>query len=198
MMPRLYWSLIIACLLALVGCASPQTNTVTIPPPLTSTTLGPGDVFELHIVGEEKLPTSYTVSPDGTVDFPYIHRVRVAGLEPQKLVDLLREKFVSEGYLQDPSVMVSVTEYKSKVVNVLGQVKSPGTFPLVPGFTLVQALSKAGGPSGVADVNNVMLMRTTGKERRIIRLSLPSITEGRSPDVLLQSGDVITVGERVF
>lgn len=193
---RLLVALSVAGVLA--GCAGPQTNTVTLPPPTQSTTLGAGDVFEMHIVGEDKLPTTYTVSPDGSVDFPYIHRLQVAGLEPQKLVDLLRQRLMEKGFLEDPSVMVSVKEYRSKVVNVLGQVKSPGTFPLVPGFTLVQALSKAGGPGPTADLDNVMLTRTTGKERRTLRLSLRSIIEGRSADVPLQSGDVITVGDRVF
>jgi len=189
-----------ALLVLLVGfaCSSPQTNRVELPAPVESTTLGPGDVFELHIVNEEKLPTTYTVSPDGTVDFPYVHRIQVAGLEPQMVVDLLRKKLIDDQFLSDPSVMISVKEYRSKFVNVLGQVKSPGTFSLVPGFTLVQAISKAGGMSSIADRNNVTLTRTTGKQRRTMRLSIDSITEGRSSDIPLQSGDVITVGGRVF
>ena len=138
------------------------------------------------------------MSPDGTVDFPYVHRIQVAGLEPQMVVDLLRKKLIDDQFLSDPSVMISVKEYRSKFVNVLGQVKSPGTFSLVPGFTLVQAISKAGGMSSIADRNNVTLTRTTGKQRRTMRLSIDSITEGRSSDIPLQSGDVITVGERVF
>lgn len=132
------------------------------------------------------------------MDFPYIHRQRVVGLEPQQVVDLVREQLQAQGILSDPSVMVNMKEYRSKFVNILGQVKSPGTFPLVPGFTLVQAISKAGGPSPIADSDNVRLTRTTNGERRTLRVSLRSITEGRSPDIPLQSGDVITIAERVF
>lgn len=184
--------------LAVAACSSPQTNQVMLPPPVQSTTLGPGDVFELHVVNEEKLPNTYTVSPDGTIDFPYVHRVQVAGLEPQQVVDVFRQKLIDEQYFKDPSVMISVKEYRSKAVNVLGQVKNPGNFPLVPGFTLVQAISKAGGLNSIADRDSVILTRTTGKHRITLRLSLESITEGRSPDFPLQAGDVITVGERVF
>lgn len=193
--------IILAWLLLMLGvssCASTQTNRVELPAPVESTTLGPGDVFELHIVNEEKLPTTYTVSPDGTVDVPYVHRIQVAGLEPQQVVDVVRQKLIDEQFLTNPSVMISVKEYRSKFVNVLGQVKSPGTFALVPGITLVQAISKAGGMSSIADRNNVTLTRTTAKQRKTIRLSIDSITEGRSSDIPLQSGDVITVGERVF
>jgi protein involved in polysaccharide export with SLBB domain len=190
--------LIFFALLLLADCAKPQTNRVELPTPTQSTTMGPGDLFELFIVNEDKLPTTYTVSPDGTVDFPYVHRLQVAGLEPQQVVDLYRQKLIDEQYFKDPSVMVSVKEYRSKFVNVLGQVKNPGTFGLAPGFTLVQAISKAGGLNSIADLNNITLTRTTSKQRRTIRFSLESITEGRSPDIPLQSGDVITVGERVF
>ena len=197
--PSLRWWLVVllACLV-MTGCNSTTTNRVNLPPPVESTTIGPGDSFDLFIVGEDKLPTTYTVSPDGSVDFPYIHRHKVAGLEPQEVVDLVRKQLVSGGFLTDPSVMISVKEYRSKVVNVLGQVSKPGTFPLVPGITLVQAISQAGGPSSIADTNAITLTRTTNGKRRTLRVSLRSITEGRSPDIPLQSGDVITVAERVF
>jgi polysaccharide biosynthesis/export protein VpsN len=196
--PHLLFILLVAALSVLFGCTREQTNRVELPAPTQSTTLGPGDLFELFIVNEDKLPTTYTVSPDGTIDFPYVHRLQVAGLEPQQVVDLYRQKLIDEQYFKDPSVMISVKEYRSKFVNVLGQVKNPGTFGLVPGFTLVQAISKAGGFNSIADLNNVTLTRTTNKQRQTIRFSLASITEGRSPDIPLQSGDVITVGERVF
>jgi len=193
--------LVVAWLLLTLGtsaCSSTQTNRVELPAPVESTTLGPGDLFELHIVNEEKLPTAYTVSPDGSVDFPYIHRIQVAGLEPQQVVDVVRQKLIDEQFLTNPSVMISVKEYRSKFVIVLGQVKTSGAFPLIPGITLVQAISKAGGLSSIADKNNVTLTRTTAKQRKTIRLSIESITEGRSSDIPLQAGDVITVGERVF
>jgi len=110
----------------------------------------------------------------------------------------VRQKLIDEQFLTNPSVMISVKEYRSKFVIVLGQVKTSGAFPLIPGITLVQAISKAGGLSSIADKNNVTLTRTTAKQRKTIRLSIESITEGRSSDIPLQAGDVITVGERVF
>ena len=180
------------------SCTNPQTNRINLPPPTESTTIGPGDTFDLHIVGEDQIPSAFTVSPDGTVDFPYIHRQQVDGLEPQQIVDLVRAQLIKDRILTDPSVIVNVKEYRSKFVNILGQVKSPGTFPLLPGLTLVQAISQAGGTSPIADPDNVRLTRTTNGKRQTVRISLRSITEGRSPDIPLQSGDVITMAERVF
>jgi polysaccharide export outer membrane protein len=163
-----------------------------------STTIGAGDVFVLTIVGEDKLPKEYRVAPDGTVDFPYIHRTQVAGLEPQAIVDLVRKKLIEADVLRDPSVSIDVREYNSKRVVVLGQVQKPGSFPLTPGFTLIQAISQAGGFSPIANRDRVNLTRKTGAQLRTIVLSVDAITDGSLPDIPLQAGDTIFVTERVF
>jgi len=162
------------------------------------TSVGVGDSFELRIVGEDKLPTSFTVASDGTVDLPYIHRVQVNGLEPQELAELIRKKLVEADVLRDPSVAVDVKEYNSKRVVVLGQVQKPGSFPLTRGFTLIQAISQAGGFNTIANRDRINLTRRTGKQSRTIVLSVDAITDGSLPDIPLQAGDTIFVTERVF
>ena len=68
------------------GCSAGQDNSsVRLPAPIESTTIGPGDVFTVQVVGEKELPTEYQVASDGTVDFPYVHTTKVAGLEPQAM-----------------------------------------------------------------------------------------------------------------
>ena len=58
----------------LPACGSSQDNShIKLPPPVESTTLGPGDVFHMRIVGEKDLPEEYQIASDGTVDLPYIH-----------------------------------------------------------------------------------------------------------------------------
>jgi polysaccharide export outer membrane protein len=184
--------------IALGACAGRPKSRINLPPPVQSTTIGAGDVFVLTIVGEDKLPKDYRVAPDGTVDLPYIHRVQVAGLEPQEVVDLVRKKLVEADVLRDPSVAIDVKEYNSKRVSVLGQVQKPGSFPLTPGFTLIQAISQAGGFSTIANRDRVNLTRKTGAQLRTVVLSVDAITDGSLPDILLQAGDTIFVTERVF
>ena len=101
---------------------------VRLPAPMESTTLGPGDLFTLDVVGEKDLPREFQVASDGTVDFPYVHRLEVQGLEPQQVARTVRELLVEKRILTDPSVIVSVKEYNSKRVTVLGQVSKPGSF----------------------------------------------------------------------
>jgi len=199
LMHRFARQLVILVAFALAsGCAGRPKSRVNLPAPVESTTIGSGDLFSLTIVGEDKLPKEFRVAPDGSVDLPYIHRVQVAGLEPQEIADLVRKKLVEGDVLRDPSVAVDVKEYNSKRVVVLGQVQKPGSFPLTPGFTLIQAISQAGGFNSIANRDRVNLTRKNGKQARTIILSADAITDGSLPDIPLQSGDTIFVTERVF
>lgn len=183
----------------LAACASNADNSkVKLPAPVESTTLGPGDVFQLQIVGEKELPTEYQIASDGTVDLPYIHTVKVAGLEPQEVARLVREKLMKEKILSDPSVVVSVKEYRSKSITVLGGVQKPGAFPLTPGLSLLQAISLAGGLTSIANKDRLTLRRKIKGGATTVVVSIEAITEGRSPDIPLQAGDSIYVHERVF
>jgi protein involved in polysaccharide export with SLBB domain len=80
----------------------------------------------------------------------------------------------------------------------MGQVAKPGTFPYTTGLTLIQALSGAGGPTGIANLDRVNLTRRSGGGSRTVVISIGTIMEGRSPDIPLQSGDRIFVHERLF
>lgn len=195
------WSTATAAVVAaalLVACSGRPARVAALPPPVESATVGPGDVFLLTIVGEDKLPREFRVAPDGTVDLPYVHRVTVAGREPQDIAVLVRGKLIEAGVLRDPSVSIDVREYNSKRVSVLGQVQKPGFFQLRQGLTLVQAISEAGGFNSIANRNRVTLTRLGAQGTRTVVISVDAITEGSEPDVPLQSGDTVFVNERVF
>jgi polysaccharide biosynthesis/export protein VpsN len=199
---RAVWILgliLFGCLGGLLGCGPKVDNSrVKLPAPLQSTTLGPGDLFTLEVVGEKDLPKEFQVASDGTVDIPYIHRMEVQGLEPQEIARSVRQRLIDQKILTDPSVIVSVKEYNSKRVTVLGEVKKPGSFPLTTGMTLVQAISDAGGLSAIANGDRVNLTRKDKGSATTVVLSFDAITAGRSPDIPLQAGDQVFVNERVF
>ncbi len=182
------------------GCtARTPAREVALAPPQESTTLGPGDVFTLHIVGEKDLPTEYQVASDGTVDLPFLHTMKVVGLEPQQVARLVREQLMEKQILTDPSVVVQVREYRSKRITVLGQVAKPGSFAFQAGVTLVQAISQAGGLNAIAVRDNVRLTRRLrdGKTRTV-SINFEAISSGEAEDIPLQAGDRIFVDERVF
>ncbi len=192
-----------SCVLALVGlvlsaCVSPPPKPVNFPPVLEANTLGVGDVFVLVIVGEDKLPTEYTVAPDGSVDVPYIHRIKVAGLEPQQVTDIVRRKLMELQLLTDPSVSVEIKAYNSKRVVVAGEVKTAGSMPLEQGMTLVRAVSQAGGLTSLARKSGVVLRRNIDGKTRAVVVDYEAITNNVIPDVPLQGGDTIFVPQRAF
>jgi protein involved in polysaccharide export with SLBB domain len=186
-------------LASVVGCGGGNNNArLNLPPPTEKSTVGPGDLFMMEIVGEKELPKEYQVASDGSVDLPYLHTVPVAGLEPQEIARLVRKLLIEKGFLSDPSVVVQVKEYNSRRITIMGQVAKPGTFPYSVGLTLLQAISQAGGPTGIANIDRVTLIRRVEGGSRNVVLSIGSIMEGRSADIPLQSGDRIFVHERLF
>lgn len=105
---------------------------------------------------------SLRVSIDGTISFPLLDNVNAAGLTPFELENKL-EKMLSEGYLINPHVSVSIAEYHSKEIYVLGAVHNPGIYPLLGKESILEVISKAGGiitaeREGMAG-NDIIVMR---------------------------------------
>lgn len=177
----------------------PDNSRVNLPAPVESTAVGVGDLFTLQVVGEKDLPQDYQVAPDGTVDLPFVGRLEVKGLEPQEIAKLVKKELMEREILTNPDVIVSVTEYRSRRVTVLGQVQKPGSFPHTAGMTLLQAVSLAGGFTSIANLDRVNLTRgkAEGGTTTVV-ISANAIMEGKSVDFPLQAEDRIYVYERVF
>jgi protein involved in polysaccharide export with SLBB domain len=196
---RLLQALLCLCALLLAGCGGDRAPRATyLPAPSEKTVIGPGDIFSMQIVTEKDLPAEYQVASDGTVDLPYVQTVQVAGLEPQEVARIIRQKLIDRKVLVDPIVVVQVKEYNSRSVILLGQIAKPGSFPLTTGLTLMQAISLAGGLSQIADDDNVTLTRKMDQGTKTVTISVDAITDGKAPDVPLQAGDRIYVPARLF
>ncbi len=89
--------------------------------------LGPGDKIQVTVYNVEDMNQTVTVDPGGIITFPVLDKVSVQGLSvnelQKKLEDLLAQ------YVKDPQVNIQLIEYGSRFVNVLGQVRTPGTHP---------------------------------------------------------------------
>lgn len=191
-------ALITLCLTA-AGCPATGQNTIKAPDTLEQdTTLGPGDVFDVRVFNEESLSSTYQISPDGTIDYPLIGRITVADLRPQEIAALIAQELKEGRFLKNPQVSVLVKEYKSKKIHVLGQVKSPGTFPFQDEMSVVQAITLAGGFTPLAAENKTTITRKLEGKEMIIRAEVAKISKGEAPNISLQAGDIIFVPERVF
>ncbi len=162
------------------------------------TSLGPGDVFDVVVFGEKDLSGTYRVDTDGTILFPFVGRVEADGLQPNELAEALARRLERGGYLRNPQVSVFVKEYNSKRISVVGAVNKPGTFPMTPGTTVVQAISMASGFTPMASRNAVVVTRRVEGRVKRFRVRVEEITEGRAPDFPLRAGDTVYVPERFF
>lgn len=185
--------------LGTIACGQRGIQVTEVPPPATDdTTLGPGDVFSVRVYGEEALTGSHQIAPDGTINFPLLGAVQVNGLEPTAVAKLIRTSLVERDLLRNPHVSVYVDEYASKRVSVVGAVANPGTFPLEPGMTVVQAISMAGGFSSLADRDATVVTRHNGDELVRYRVPVERVTKGQAADIAVAAGDIIFVPERLF
>jgi polysaccharide export outer membrane protein len=186
-------------LAALLGCARSHSGPPHLPAPTLSTVVGPGDLFEVSVLGEKDLPKEYRVQPDGTIDFPYVDRLTVAGLEPQQIEDLIKHELEGKKILINPQVTLVVKQYNSKKVSVVGAVQKPGSLPWSEGMKLVDAISQSGGLTSLADGDQVVITRlVSGGKTVTARVSVDDITDGKLGDIPLQAGDTIKVDQRVF
>ena len=79
-----------------------------------------------------------------TFTFPLIGRVKAGGLSLRDVEQALRLA-LADGFFRNPQLSVAVEQYRSQRVFVMGEVRSPGPYPLVSDMTLIEALARAGG-----------------------------------------------------
>jgi polysaccharide export outer membrane protein len=160
-------------------------------------TIGSRDVVGITVWGQADLSRDYTVDPDGFVPFPLLGRVMAAGSTPKALAAQLTE-LLGKDYLVNPQVIVSVKEYLSQKVQVLGAAEKPGVYYLTGPTTLLEILSRAGGFASTAG-KQVLLVRNHGAADgagAARRLSLEKIQAGdQVENARVQSQDIVIVSK---
>ena len=160
-------------------------------------TIGPGDILKITVWGHDDLSKEYPVTLDGRVPFPLIGGVQAAGLSTSELAKRLRD-LLEKDYLVNPQVIVSVKDYLSSKVHVLGEAEKPGLFYLTGPTTLLEMLSKAGGLSRTAG-KDLVLVRTESpaggaRSTVLLRFDVRKLQAGDvKENILLQNGDMMFV-----
>lgn len=153
--------------------------------------LGPGDMLIIDIFGDTQKSEQLTVSPDGDVTVPEYGPIHVAGLSVAEAQQRVRSSLGS--YYQSSDVKVSVGQTRTIIVNVMGEVRVPGTYTLSAFATVFHALYMAGGINDLGTLRNIQVFR---QGRLITSVDVYEfILNGRlAGNVHLQDNDVIQVG----
>ncbi len=132
--------------------------------------IGPRDLIEIRVFEEPALDGQYRVSESGTVRLPLIGEFPVRGTTEGELTESLK-RHLEENYLQRASVTVEVREFLSRPISVIGAVEKPGNLDLSGRYTLLQALTAAGGLA--AEHGNTVYVRRRAANGLAAQIALP-------------------------
>jgi polysaccharide biosynthesis/export protein len=117
--------------------------------------IGPEDILNIVVYGHADLSTQVAVADDGAFSYPLLERVKASGLTTQEL-ETQMAKALAE-FVVNPQVSVTVVQFLSQQVSVIGEIRAPGSQNLKHASTLLEILAKAGGPTSDAGWEVVIL-----------------------------------------
>lgn len=207
-MKRFFAFVIVVCFIAGFSFASAQEGakeSAAIQEPKYAATpneykVGIEDVLDISVLQPEKLTTTVTVSPDGSISFPYIGNVNVKGLVLAEIQNQIQAR-LADGYMKYPVVSVSLRESRSKKFFVYGEVMKPGTYYLEDKTTVLKAISMAGGFTKYGSSSRVKVLRPKKGDAgyESIKVNINAVMDGATDaDILLMPEDMVVVSEGVF
>ena len=155
--------------------------------------IGAQDVLDIDVWKEAELTRAVPVRPDGKISLPLLNDVQAAGLTPTQLSEEITTAL--KKFITDPQVTVIVTQINSQRVYILGQMTRPGAYPLLPGMTVLQALSSAGGFTPFANMKKIYVLRIQGGKQEKFPFNYKEVVKGKNAeqDIALKAGDQIVV-----
>jgi polysaccharide export outer membrane protein len=154
--------------------------------------IGADDILNITVWKETTLSGSFLVRPDGMISMPLLGDLQAAGFTPARLATEIETNL--KKYIQEPSVTVDITQIRSKVIYMLGEVAKKGPIQMAPGMTLLQAISSAGGLTDYANSKKIYILRNdSGKQTKIPVHYKDALKGDSSVNLLLQPGDTIVV-----
>jgi polysaccharide export outer membrane protein len=169
-------------------------SVVSAPPKIGADyVIGADDMLDVSVWKEQELTRTLQVRPDGRISMPLLNDVQAAGLTPSQLSQTITERL--KKYLTAPQVTVIVTQINSQRVYVIGEVTRPGAYPLLPGMTILQAISSAGGLTQFANSKKIFLMRNENHIQTKYPFSYKEVLDGRKAEenLAVKAGDTIVV-----
>ena len=162
--------------------------------------VGIDDILMVSVLQPEQIQSEVTVSPDGSISFPYIGNIIIKGLTLNEIRQHIQDQ-LADGYLKYPLVVVSLKESRSRKFFVYGEVVKPGSYPLEENTTVLRAISMAGGFTRFGSASHLKVLRP--KESKAgydtIQVNIKSVMEGDpEEDLVLKAGDIVVVSEGMF
>lgn len=163
--------------------------------PIREYRLAPGDSIQIQVFQSPDLSLATRVSEAGTITYPLIGAVKLGGLSLGEAEQAIAKKLDDGKFVIDPQVTIRLVQNVGNQVSVLGQVNSPGRFPLdTVNIRLSEIIATAGGITATGSDTVILTGVREGQSlRREIDISGMFLKGAPSDDVLVSAGDVIFV-----
>ncbi len=160
--------------------------------------VGERDVLRITVYDNPDLSTVARVTGEGTILFPLLGEVKVAGLTVSQIAKKING-LLSDGYIVNPHVIIFIEEYRSKKTTIIGEVTKPGLYELPGRTTLLELLSNAGGLTKDAG-DRAIVKRKSSEGEKVINVDLNRMIEkgDTSVDIVLQDGDSVYIPRAGF
>jgi len=170
------------CLLAICAPATAQNDSLLI---------GPGDLLQMDVMNTPEMEQQARVTDAGMIPLAYIGNVHVAGDTPAQAAASIQAVLIQKRVMLHPQVTIRVEEYATQDVSILGQVRSPGTYPVTTPQSILKVLSLAGGLTDVADRHITIKDRETGSD--LTYYVANDAKEALSDVAIVHPGDTVLV-----
>ena len=199
-------------LLLLVAAMAPGLFAAQAAPPRPTASptylVGPSDVLGIKVLDEESLSHTYNVDSDGTITFPFLGRIDVAGKTLREIETQIQTALRAD-YVKRAEVSVEITTFRSRSIYVMGEVKAPGKYNIDGPVTLLEVIAKAGSFTNSAGPMLIVQRYKDGMAAAVattpaapgntdtaelLRVNIEDLKQGRfSANFLLQDSDTIIV-----
>jgi polysaccharide biosynthesis/export protein len=214
------WFAVVAVAMTFSWLAEPASAQFVTPaapqesgPNLPAQPIGPNDLLAISVYGAPEFSRTVRVSEEGQIRLPMLHdKIAVLGMMPAELETRLAEAFEAAQILVDPAVTISIAEYHSHPISVVGAVRMPLTFQAVGRTSLVEAITRAQGLAEDAGAE-IVITRTPkdgiaggaaqasvqgsvqGSAQAIERVPVRGLIDGSDPrlNVMLEGGEEVRV-----
>ena len=179
------------CISVAGGAQQPVGPAPASAPPLT---IGPGDLVDVLVFGEQELSGHFRVDEKGYIGLPLIGSVQVQGLTAEQAGKLIEKLYVNAQILraENSQAAVFIEEYANQGITVAGQVKTPGVFPALGVRMLNDVLAAAGGTTPMAS-SKVVITRKSEPQNPISVDYNPEALSPVIPAIQIYPGDSIMV-----
>ena len=153
--------------------------------------IGPGDLIEVRVYDEADLQQTVRLNDVGDGTFNFIGMLHLAGLTTDQAGALIANKLKEGNFLLAPQVEVIIREYSTQGVSVVGEVKTPGVYPVIGGQSLLDVLAAAGGTTPLAGPE-ITIQRFEDGSTVTVRLSKDA-HQSLSSNMRLYPGDKVLI-----